>query len=140
MQKVRCYECGKLYDYEDDGFCPKCGAFNQPPHSAAIGADGSVVRVDGLNERNHSNSFVHAELHEENRERKATGLSKGVKRTAGRAPAQAAAHSANSRKKSGKAAKSPFNLLIWIILAIIAWNFLTSILYAGSGLFFGRYF
>ena len=65
MQKVRCYECGKQYDYDEDGFCPKCGAFNQPPRSTAIGADGSVVRADGLNERNHKNSFVHEELHEE---------------------------------------------------------------------------
>ena len=30
MRMVRCYACGKRYDYDDDGFCPKCGAFNQP--------------------------------------------------------------------------------------------------------------
>ena len=30
MRMVRCYECGKSYDYDDDGFCPRCGAFNQP--------------------------------------------------------------------------------------------------------------
>ena len=30
MRAVRCYECGKRYDYDDDGFCPRCGAFNQP--------------------------------------------------------------------------------------------------------------
>ena len=29
MRKVRCYECGKTYDYDTDDFCPKCGAFNQ---------------------------------------------------------------------------------------------------------------
>ena len=28
MRKVRCYECGKTYDYDTDDFCPKCGAFN----------------------------------------------------------------------------------------------------------------
>ena len=78
MRKVRCYECGKTYDFDADDFCPKCGAFNQPPRNTRISADGSVIRVDGINEQNHQNSFVHAELHEENRERKAAGLSKGA--------------------------------------------------------------
>lgn len=35
MRMVRCYECGKSYDYDDDGFCPRCGAFNQPAKTAA---------------------------------------------------------------------------------------------------------
>lgn len=81
MRRVRCGECGKAYDFDQDDFCPRCGAFNQPPKSAAINADGRVVRVDGINERNHTGSFVHEELHEENRERKRMGLSKGVRRT-----------------------------------------------------------
>lgn len=81
MRKVRCYECGKTYDYDTDDFCPKCGAFNQPPKSTTIDANGAVIRVDGINERGHAGSFVHEELHEENRERKRMGLSKG---TAGR--------------------------------------------------------
>ena len=33
MRMVRCYECGKRYDYDEEGFCPKCGAFNQPAKS-----------------------------------------------------------------------------------------------------------
>lgn len=77
MRKVRCYECGKTYDYDTDDFCPKCGAFNQPPKSTTIDANGAVIRVDGINERGHAGSFVHEELHEENRERKRMGLSKG---------------------------------------------------------------
>ena len=51
MRKVRCYECGKTYDYDTDDFCPKCGAFNQPPKSTTIDANGAVIRVDGINER-----------------------------------------------------------------------------------------
>ena len=47
MRKVRCYECGKTYDYDTDDFCPKCGAFNQPPKSTTIDANGAVIRVDG---------------------------------------------------------------------------------------------
>ena len=65
MRRVRCYECGKMYDFDMDDFCPRCGAFNQPPKSTAIDADGSVIRVDGINEKNHAGSFVHEELHEE---------------------------------------------------------------------------
>ena len=30
MRMVHCYDCGKQYDYDEDGFCPRCGAFNQP--------------------------------------------------------------------------------------------------------------
>ena len=46
MRKVRCYECGKTYDYDTDDFCPKCGAFNQPPKSTTIDANGAVIRVE----------------------------------------------------------------------------------------------
>ena len=35
MRMVRCYECGRSYDYDEDGFCPRCGAFNRPPQSDA---------------------------------------------------------------------------------------------------------
>lgn len=30
MRRVKCEDCGKLYDYDYDAFCPRCGAFNQP--------------------------------------------------------------------------------------------------------------
>ena len=81
MQKVRCHECGKVYNFDEDDFCPRCGAFTQPPKSVRVDASGNVVRLDGINEKNHAGSFVHEELHEENRERRRTGLSKGVRRT-----------------------------------------------------------
>ena len=76
MQMVKCYECSKRYNYDDDGFCPKCGAFNQPLRSARIGADGSVVRGDGINERGHTGSFVHKEYHAEEKARRFSGLEK----------------------------------------------------------------
>jgi len=123
MRRIRCYECGKSYDYDEDGFCPKCGAFNQPPRSTEIGSDGSVVRRDGLNERNHSGSFAHEEFHEENRERKALGLSKGVRRTvktAARPAAQA------SRKKANTSKKNPLGVVVWIVFAIIVLNILSN--------------
>lgn len=103
--KVRCYECGKTYDYDTDDFCPKCGAFNQPPKSTTIDANGAVIRVDGINERGHAGSFVHEELHEENRERKRMGLSKGTRRTAAAAPQPSVQRTASrqSGRQSGKA-------------------------------------
>ena len=74
MRKIICYDCGKTYDYDVDDFCPRCGAYTQPARGHRINAWGDVVRVEGINEVNHKGSFVHAELHEENRERKGTFL------------------------------------------------------------------
>ena len=30
MRMVHCEDCGKRYDYDEEGFCPRCGAFKQP--------------------------------------------------------------------------------------------------------------
>ena len=78
MRNVQCHECGKRYNFDKDDFCPRCGAFTQPPPKTRIGMDGQVVRVDGINERNHQGSFVHAELHDENRRRKGTALEQNI--------------------------------------------------------------
>lgn len=118
MRKVQCGECGKRYDFDMDDFCPKCGAFNQPAKSKRIGLDGSVVRVDGINERNHQGSFVHRELHEENFERRRVGLAQSTPRTA--RPVEQSAYQ-KARKKS----KMP--LIGWIVLAIIAINLFSSL-------------
>ena len=129
MRKVKCYACGKSYDYDEDGFCPNCGGFNQPRHGSAISADGSVVRVDGLNERGHEGSFLHREFHEENRERRAMGLEQEVRRTvqsavsAARKSAGAAGRSASGRGKK----ESPLRVAAWIIGAIVAANILLSL-------------
>ena len=48
MRRVRCYECGKRYDFDVDDFCPKCGAFNQPDRTSRIGADGEPGGVVGV--------------------------------------------------------------------------------------------
>ena len=85
MRIVTCYDCGKRYNYDEDGFCPSCGAFNQPPSASRIGPDGSVIRIEGINSRNHEGSFVHKEYHAENRSRKGTALEEGdTTRTAAR--------------------------------------------------------
>lgn len=89
MQKVQCAECGRTYDYDEDAFCPKCGAFNQP----ARGTGGMrVVRRDGISEAGHDGSFLHQEYHEEERKRRRSGLDKSVDRSrpAGRPAARPA--------------------------------------------------
>lgn len=104
MQKVRCGECGKIYDFDQDDFCPRCGAFTLPPRE---GRGGAVIRREGINESNHQGSFVHAELHQENRRRQGTPLV----------------------RQTGKKEKnvSSGQLLWWILLGIIAVNFLLSL-------------
>jgi len=97
-----------------------------------VSADGSVVRVDGLNEANHQKSFVHAELHRENRMRRFTGLSKSADRSAAAAKNllnQTAQRQARNRQ-SGKRQGNPdvFKVVIWVVGAIIALNVLTTIL------------
>ena len=32
MSAIRCRACGRSYDYEKQGLCPKCGAYNRPPN------------------------------------------------------------------------------------------------------------
>jgi uncharacterized Zn finger protein (UPF0148 family) len=49
MRNVCCYECGKKYDYDEDGFCPHCGAFNQPSRSGT----GEAALHTQLAEREH---------------------------------------------------------------------------------------
>ena len=119
MQQVRCYECGRRYDYDEDGFCPKCGAFNQPPRGSRVSADGTVIRMDGLNEENHADSFVHRELHSEKRQRRRVGLDKSVTRIPRPEPA-------SKPKRAGKV--TPGKLIGWVIAAITVMNLLSGFL------------
>ena len=121
MRMVKCYECSKRYNYDEDGFCSRCGAFNQPPPLARIGADGSIVRVDGLSEQGHTGSFLHKEYHEEERERRRTGLDKSVVRI----PKPAAKAPKTSVRPVGKTLaagnKRQAEKGIGIVVAIIIW-------------------
>ena len=127
MRRVRCYECGKRYDFDVDDFCPRCGAFNQPDRTSRIGADGSVIRVDGLNEVNHREAFAHAELHEENRERRNSGLSKGTQQSAKTIQRQVQTAAKRTAQRNGKNNLAQY--IKWFILAIIGLNILSSVLF-----------
>ena len=80
MRRVKCEDCGKVYDFDTDDFCPRCGAFTFPKGDR-IGTDSSVVRVEEIRESNHKDSFLHAEYFVEKRRRKAAGLDRGADRS-----------------------------------------------------------
>ena len=80
MRRVKCEDCGKVYDFDTDDFCPRCGAFTFPKGDR-IGTDSSVVRVEEICESNHKDSFLHAEYFVEKRRRKAAGLDRGADRS-----------------------------------------------------------
>ncbi len=55
MKRITCCECGKLYHYEQDEFCPRCGAYNPPDgrrgfsdHAHLNGAKASVPSSEQL--------------------------------------------------------------------------------------------
>lgn len=125
VRKVRCGDCGKSYDYDDDAFCPRCGAFNQPPRGERLA---QVRRADGLNEAGHQGSFLHREFHEEERERRRVGLDQSMGRSREKSPRQGTAAKIGQPSAQGKK-KSPLNVIVWVIFAIIAFNILSNFLF-----------
>ena len=125
MRRVQCEECGKRYDFDVDDFCPRCGAFNQPERNGRVTIRDGAVRIDGINEANHQNSFTHQELHAEDRERKKLGLERRLDQ---RAPVKQRTYkeSRNAYERGQKKGKIP--LVVWIILVIVGFNVLGSIL------------
>lgn len=123
MGKVRCYECGRSYDWQDDPFCPKCGAFNRPDGSGISGA--MAVRRDGLNEANHGGSFLHRELHAEDSQRRRLGLEYLKNMTAPRSSRQAAPQvfmEAGRLWNKPKKEVHPFRIVGVIVLILVLWN------------------
>ena len=47
MATIHCKACGKSYNYEKNGCCPECGAYNRPPRREQVYADGTVHHLDG---------------------------------------------------------------------------------------------
>lgn len=121
MRKLRCYACGKFYDFDEDAFCSHCGAFNQPAKASLINASGEVERVDGINEAGHAHSFVHEELHAENRLRRRTSLEQAA--PPARRAAQRGGSSANASRKPIKLG----NFISYGVLLLIIINLLVGI-------------
>ena len=112
MSKVCCYECKKTYDYNEDGFCPRCGSFNQPPRQRRIDANGNIVYTDGINESNHEDSFVHKEYHAENAKRRLTPLERGTSRPAKKTSAPRAKRTIEGNPKNIS------KLLVWVMFLL----------------------
>ena len=110
MATITCYECRKKYNYADDGFCPRCGSFNQPRRgSYIVSAGGDIVRADGINEASHKNSFVHQEYHAEENARKKLGLDRD-------APARKTAprHTTAASKTKKASPVGTVFLIVWL--------------------------
>ena len=128
MRKVRCIDCGKTYDYDEDGFCPRCGTFNQPSQRASGVTIQTPKRKDGLSEAGHSGSFLHREYHTEEWERRSSGLERDQERR------QTADHRQSSRppaRETGAGTKGKPTLgkiIRWIILIYILFGLLTNLL------------
>ena len=105
--RLVCSECKKVYDYNVDDFCPRCGAYNQPPKS---GSTTAVIRKDGVNEQNHAGSFVHREVHQEKAQRRRVQQSVHPRAKTGQ---QRSSHS-----KGSSAAVVVVLVTLWIFLQI----------------------
>ena len=105
--RLVCSECKKVYDYNVDDFCPRCGAYNQPPKS---GSTTAVIRKDGVNEQNHAGSFVHREVHQEKAQRRRVQQSVHPRAKTGQ---QRSSHS-----KGSSAAVLVVLVILWIFLQI----------------------
>ncbi len=136
MANITCENCGKRYDDQKDDFCPKCGAYNQPRHRWREDAHGNVIRVDGINESSHEDSFVHQEVHREKAQRRRGGLDWRGDRTGSRpnnakgnaAPVQHTSRPAPRQRSGGNQQVNAAKWLIYLVAGIIAINVLISIL------------
>ena len=129
MEKIRCYECGKLYDWREDPFCPKCGAFNRREKG---GSQRAVLR-DGLNESNHKGSFLHGELHTEDSQRRRLGLERSERKAVPQSWRQAAPQvilEAGRLWNKPKKQVNPGKIVGGIVLLIVLWNFFIAVLSA----------
>jgi len=115
MRRLICEDCKKIYDFDVDDFCPRCGAFNQPNKKWGVDAQGNVVRVDGVNEANHKESFVHREVHSEKARRRVTGMDRDAA-----APPQPAVRPAKTLGKPAekKSGASVLGTILWIVVVV----------------------
>ena len=52
MRRIHCLSCGKVYDYDTEGCCPSCGAYNRPPRRKTAEGDEGAIHI--LQERKFS--------------------------------------------------------------------------------------
>lgn len=137
MRRVKCEDCGKPYDYENDAFCPHCGAFNQPGRQS--GDIQPNTRVDGLNEKGHQNSFLHQEFHGEQKkikiekagremEKQVARLRQFMAQSAAQAEHRTRQEAETFQNKKEQNPKSGRAIFQWIVILIIIIKLLTGLL------------
>ena len=99
-----------------------------------------MVRVDGVNEQNHAQSFVHSEVHKEKRVRQVQGLDQRPKSTRQppvrqAAPARQVPQKQSQAKKKGGGPITGVKLVFCVIAAIVLINFFFSLLTVLMNLF-----
>lgn len=124
MRRIVCEECRKAYDFDQDDFCPRCGAFNPPVKTWGVDANGNVVRVDGLSEQNHAGSFVHKEVHREKAVRRAVGMDWNGAKGQTRRPAA----KSGPAQPSKQTAQTGLKNVVWFVAVLIAVSALIQLL------------
>ena len=116
MTRLQCEECGKSYIYEEDDFCPRCGAYNQPPRA---GAPEPVVRRDGVNEATHEGSFLHREIHREKAQRRRLHLDQPERPAPKRRPVTIQMPLAGAGPQAAKQKKGALSAVVTIIIWLV---------------------
>ena len=62
MATLRCKSCGRVYNYEKNGTCPKCGAYNRPPRKEIVEPDGTIHYVTTENKVCYEEKECHEEV------------------------------------------------------------------------------
>ena len=135
MRRIICEDCKKSYDYSKDEFCPRCGAFNPPVRTWGMDSQGNVIRVDGVNERDHAGSFAHREVHKEKDIRKATGMDWNSKKKVSTPQSVPPSPSPALQPPRYRSAQKQnfsdrFKTFLWILAIILLFNLILPILIA----------
>ena len=137
MATIRCKGCGALYNYDKEGCCPKCGAYNRPPARERVNADGTVRHMDDASFARHGGGsgkvcfeekecYERKECHEQDARQYRTVRSQSGGQ--GAAPSFAAAQS-QRRQAQGAARRVPLIGVSVVVLVVLsmAFNLVNSI-------------
>lgn len=124
MRRVKCEDCGKHYDYDEDAFCPYCGAFNQPDRQK------SDFESNAKPEEDHK-SFLSEEMQGEKRgmgmekagremEKQITRLRQSMARSAAQAEQRTRQEGEVPDTQNGRKDKSGVPALLSWIIGLIA--------------------
>lgn len=119
MRQVTCRECARIYDYDQDDTCPKCGSYNPPAGAGATELESQLLsRFDSNRARQGAAAAIKPSV-------KATmgaGADPFAPRSAG-APPRLAPHLCVSPREDERLPKvnfTPFFLLVAVAVVVLA--------------------